>query len=215
MATAERRCRLYLITPPDPAPDDFAPSLAEALDGGDVACVQLRMPDADDGALVRAARTLMPICHERDVAFLVNGHIDVAATLGVDGVHIGRAEGVAEARRRLGAGVIVGVSCGGSRDDAMRAGEAGCDYVSFGALFASATLPDANIVATDVVAWWSELMVVPCVAVGGLTPANCANAVAAGADFIAVSAAVWNEPKGPGAAVAALNAAIERTRTTC
>ena len=215
MATTERPCRLYLITPPDPAPADFAPSLAEALDGGDVACVQLRMPDADDGALVRAARTLMPICRARDVAFLVNGHIDVAATLGVDGVHIGRAEGVAEARRRLGAGVIVGVSCGGSRDDAMRAGEAGCDYVSFGALFASKTLPDANIVATDVVSWWSELMVVPCVAVGGLTPANCANAVAAGADFIAVSAAVWNEPKGPGAAVAAFNAAIERTRTTC
>lgn len=215
MATTERPCRLYLITPPDPAPDDFAPLLAEALDGGDVACVQLRMPDAGDDAFRRAVEALMPICHERDVAFLVNRHIDVAATLGVDGVHIGRAEGVAEARRRLGAGVIVGVSCGGSRDDAMRAGEAGCDYVSFGALFASTTLPDANIVATDVVTWWSELMVVPCVAVGGLTPANCANAVAAGADFIAVSAAVWNEPKGPGAAVAAFNAAIERTRTTC
>lgn len=215
MATTERPCRLYLITPPDPAPDDFAPLLAEALDGGDVACVQLRMPDAGDDAFRRAVEALMPICHERDVAFLVNRHIDVAATLGVDGVHIGRAEGVAEARRRLGADVIVGVSCGGSRDDAMRAGEAGCDYVSFGALFASTTLPDANIVATDVVTWWSELMVVPCVAVGGLTPANCANAVAAGADFIAVSAAVWNEPKGPGAAVAAFNAAIERTRTTC
>lgn len=215
MQATERRCRLYLITPPDLAPDDFAPSLAEALDGGDVACVQLRMPDADDEVLVRAARTLMPICRERDVAFLVNGHIDVAAGLDVDGVHIGRAEGVAEARARLGDDVIVGVSCGGSRDTAIRAGEAGCDYVSFGALFASTTLPDADIVATDVVAWWSDLMVVPSVAVGGLTPANCANAVVAGADFIAVSAAVWNDPKGPGAAVAAFNAAIERVRATC
>ena len=115
-------------------------------------CVQLRMPDVDDGVLVRAVETLMPICRERDVAFLVNGHIDVVAGLDVDGVHIGRAEGVAEARRRLGDGAIVGVSCGGSRDAAMRAGEAGCDYVSFGALFASTTLPDAEIVATDVVA---------------------------------------------------------------
>ncbi len=215
MAPTERRCRLYLITPPDLAPDDFAPSLAEALDGGDVACVQLRLPDAADDALRRAARTLMPMCRERDVAFLVNGHIGTAAALGVDGVHISRAEGVAEARRRLGAGAIVGVSCGDSRDAAMRAGEAGCDYVSIGALFPSMTLPDADVVAIDTVAWWSELMEPPCVAVGGLTPANCAAAVAAGADFIAVSAAVWNGPVAPRAAVAAFNGAIERARTNC
>lgn len=214
MATTARRCRLYLITPPDLAPDAFASSLAEALDAGDVACVQLRMPDADDAVFARAVEALMPICHARDVAFLINGHLEMAATLGVDGVHIGRPEGIAEARRRLGADAIVGVSCGGSRDTAMRAGEAGCDYVSFGALFASTTLPDAEVVAADAVAWWNHLMEVPCVAVGGLTPANCPEAVAAGADFIAVSAAVWNDPKGPGAAVAAFNAAIERAGAT-
>lgn len=206
------RCRLYLITPPRIELAAFSDALVDALDGGDVACVQLRLPQAADDEIRHAVETLAPLCAARDIAFLIENRVEIAARTGADGVHLADERDVGAARRRLGADAIVGAACGGSRHRAMTAAEAGADYVSFGACFPSPTLPDAKVIAHDILGWWSGLMEIPCVAVGGVTPLNCAPLVAAGADFLAVSSAVWSDARGPGAAVAAFNDVLERNR---
>jgi thiamine-phosphate pyrophosphorylase len=201
--------RLYLITPPAFAPAAFADRLAEALDAGDVACVQLRLKDASDDEVKRAADALRPVAQERGVAFLMNDRPDLALATGCDGVHVGQQDAsYAEARRVLGLGRIVGVTCHASRHLAMEAAEAGADYVAFGAFFPSATKAAKHRADPEILRWWSELMTVPCVAIGGITPENCAPLVAAGADFLAVIAAVWDHPEGPGAGVKAFLKAI-------
>ncbi|HEV2547052.1 MAG TPA: thiamine phosphate synthase [Stellaceae bacterium] len=201
--------RLYLITPPAFEPRTFADRLAEALDAGDVACVQLRLKPADDDAIRRAADALRPVAQQRGVAFLMNDRPDLALATGCDGVHVGQEDAsYAEARRILGLGRIVGVTCHASRHLAIEAAEAGADYVAFGAFFSSASKVVKHHADPEILRWWSELMEVPCVAIGGITPANCAPLVSAGADFLAVISAVWDHPQGPGAAVKAFAGAI-------
>lgn len=203
------RCRLYLITPPSFALDGFAETFAAALDGGDVACVQLRLKDVSDDDIRRAAERLMPLCHERDVAFIVNDRPDLAAELGADGVHIGDEDGAYEdARALVGAGAIVGVSCYDSRQKAMDAGDAGADYVAFGAFFPTTTKVPKSKPEPEILEIWSAMTTVPCVAIGGITADNCGPLVAAGADFLAVVNGVWGHPDGPAAAVAAFERAI-------
>ncbi len=200
------RCRLYLITPPAIDPAAFAPLLADALAGGDVACVQLRLKGASDEAVLAAGRLLMPIVQDAGAAFIVNDRPDLAKTLGADGVHVGQDDAAyAEARRIVGPDAIVGVTCHDSRHLAMDAGEAGADYVAFGAMFATATKEAKTSAPLELVQWWAEVMTTPCVAIGGITIANAAPVIAAGADFIAVSAGVWAHPQGPRAAVTAFN----------
>ncbi|MBV9018641.1 MAG: thiamine phosphate synthase, partial [Alphaproteobacteria bacterium] len=132
--------RLYLITPPALDPDRFAKDLEEALAGGDVACLQLRLKDVGDDEIRRAARVLQPIAQERGVAFIMNDRPDLGAELDCDGVHVGEEDApYAEARRLLGPDRIVGVTCGDSRHRALVAAEAGADYVAFGAFFPSGT----------------------------------------------------------------------------
>ena len=201
-------CRLYLVTPPafDPAP--FADILAAALDAGDVAAVQLRLKDAPDDALRRAIDTLRPVVQSRGVAFLLNDRPDLAVSHGCDGAHVGQEDTPAAVSRKLLGDLTLGVTCHDSRDLAMSAGEAGADYVAFGAFFPSST-KDAPIRAeVALLQWWSELMELPCVAIGGITAANCAPLVQAGANFLAVVGAVWAHPDGTAAGVRAMNAAI-------
>ena len=201
-------CRLYLVTPPVLAPARFRDRLAAALDGGDVAAVQLRLKGWSEEDLARAIDVLRPVAQSRGVAFLLNDQPGLAASTGCDGAHVGQADMPAkEARRALGE-LMLGVTCHGSRDLAMEAGHAGADYVAFGAFFPSTTKEPPAMADAEILAWWSDLMELPCVAIGGITPANCAPLVAAGADFLAVSAAVWEHPDGPGAAVRAFQAAI-------
>jgi thiamine-phosphate pyrophosphorylase len=201
--------RLYLITPPQLVPAAFADELARALDAGDVACVQLRLKDVDDDAIRRAADALRPVAQERGVAFLMNDRPDLALATGCDGVHVGQQDAsYAEARRLLGAERIVGVTCHESRHLAMEAAEAGADYVAFGAFFPSSTKEAKHRADPEILRWWSELMTVPSVAIGGITPENCAPLVAAGADFLAVISAVWTHPEGPAAGVKAFLAAM-------
>ena len=199
--------RLYLITPPAIDPERFAKELAEALAGGDVACLQLRLKDIDDDAIRRAARVLKPITQDRDVAFIMNDRPDLAAQLDCDGVHVGEEDmPYTEARRLLGVDRIVGVTCGASRDRAITAAEAGADYVAFGAFFPSMTKTATKYRATpELLQDWSETTVVPCCAIGGITQQNCGPLVEAGADFLAVIGAIWSHPKGPRAAVAEFN----------
>ncbi|MBL9012078.1 MAG: thiamine phosphate synthase [Alphaproteobacteria bacterium] len=201
------RCRLYLITPPALDPAAFAPVLAEALAGGDVACVQLRLKGASDEAVLAAGRALMPIAQAAGAAFIVNDRPDLARALGADGVHVGQDDAsYAEARRMLGPDAIVGVTCHDSRHLAMEAADAGADYVAFGAIYATATKDAKTSAPLDLIQWWAELFETPCVAIGGITVENAAPVIAAGADFLAVSAGVWNHADGPRAAVARFNA---------
>lgn len=203
-------CRLYLVTPPALEPAAFAPLLAEALDAGDVACVQLRLKDCSEDDIRRACDVLRPIAQEREVAFILNDHPRLAREAGCDGVHVGQTDTpYRDARKILGNDAIVGVTCHDSRHLAMIAGEEGADYVAFGAFFPTSTKAAEYKAEPELLSWWSELMEVPCVAIGGITAGNCAPLVTAGADFLAVVNAVWGHPQGPGAGVRALNAAIE------
>jgi len=206
---AAERTRLYLVTPASLDPREFRDRLAEALDAGDVAALQLRLKEVDDDAIRRACDVLRPVAQERGVAFLLNDRPDLAAETGSDGVHVGQRDTpYAEAREILGPDRIVGVTCHASRDLAMEAAEAGADYVAFGAFFPTTTKVSGHRADLEILRWWAEIMTVPCVAIGGITPENCGPLVAAGADFLAVVSAVWNAPAGPAAAVKAFEAAI-------
>ncbi len=205
-----RRCRLYLITPPAIEPVAFGERLKMALDAGDVACLQIRLKEAGDDEIRRATEHLLPIAQARDVAVLINDRPDLAAETGADGCHVGQEDTpYAEARRIVGADAIVGVTCKNSRHWAMEAGEAGADYVAFGAFHASGTKPPKVRATPDILLWWSQVMTPPCVAIGGITVENCPPLIEAGADFLAVVAGVWDHPDGPEAAVRAFNRVMD------
>ncbi len=211
-------CRIYLITPERLDPVPFAELLAAALDAGRsadgevdpaVAAVQLRLKNVDDDAWRRAIDVLRPVAQSRGVAFLLNDRADLARATGCDGAHVGQDDMAArEARRVMGPDLTLGVTCKGSRDLAMQAGDDGADYVAFGAFFPSGSKLVTNRVDPEILRWWSELMELPCCAIGGITGENCAPLVRAGADFLAVIGCVWGHPDGPAAGVRALNAAI-------
>ena len=202
-------CRLYLITPPALDPLAFRDPLAAALDAGDVAAFQLRLKDLSDDALRRAIDALRPLVQSRGVAFLLNDRPDLAVATGCDGAHVGQEDApVAEARKILG-DLTLGVTCHNSRELAFDAGEAGADYVAFGAFFPTGTKEVKHHAEVEILSWWHELMELPSVAIGGITAENCAPLVKARADFLAVSAAVWSHPDGPAAGVRAMNAAIK------
>jgi thiamine-phosphate pyrophosphorylase len=202
-------CRLYLITPPAFELAAFAEALDAALDAGDVACVQLRLKDADDAAIRRAAERLLKVTSRHDVALVMNDRPDLAAATGCDGVHVGQEDARYDAARAaVGPKAIVGVTCHASSHLAMEAAEQGADYVAFGAFYETASKAAKSHATLDILHWWSTIMTVPCVAIGGVNAANCGALVEAGADFVAVIAAVWSHPDGPAAGVKAMNAAI-------
>jgi thiamine-phosphate pyrophosphorylase len=205
-------CRLYLITPP--RLDDlaaFSHVLAHALDTGDVAALQIRLKDAPDDIVAAAVDALMPIAQARGVAVILNDRPDLAARLGCDGVHVGQDDApLAEARRIVGPDRMVGVTCHDSLHLAMEAAEGGADYVAFGAFFPTPTKDAPTRADPELLTGWQADMVVPCVAIGGITVAAAASLASAGADFLAVSAGVWAYGEGPGAAVAAFNDEIRK-----
>jgi len=203
--------RLYLISPERiDHPNLFADELRAALDGGDVAAFQLRLKNASEAEIAKAADTLRPISQQRDVAFIMNDRPDLAVKLDCDGVHVGQEDmPYAEARRIVGPDRQVGVTCKASRDLAMTAGEQGADYVAFGAFFPSSTKAVTTPADIEIVEWWSELFEIPCVAIGGITVDNCGPLIKAGADFLAVAGGVWNYKDGPTAAVKKFNELFE------
>ena len=184
-------CQLYLVSPLDVG-GGFPDRLERALDAGAAAAFQFRVKGVDQHEAARLAEPLQAICRTREVAFIVNDSIALAKRLRADGVHLGQQDGsVREAREALGREAQIGMTCHASRHLAMEAGEAGADYVAFGSFFPSPTKPSEHRAEPELLAWWSQLMEIPCVAIGGITPENCGPLVAAGADFLAVSAAVW------------------------
>ena len=196
-------CQLYLISPLDVG-GGFPDALQAALDAGPVAAFQLRVKGVGQHEAARLAVPLMEICAAREVAFIVNDDMGLAKRLGADGVHPGQGDGDAEvARRLLGPAAQIGITCHDSRHLAMEAGEAGADYVAFGAFFPTATKETHRRPDPSILSWWSTLFEIPSVAIGGITPENGRVLVEAGADFLAVCSAVWNHPDGPAAAVRA------------
>ncbi len=197
--------QLYLISPLDVG-GDFPARLERALDAGPVAAFQFRVKGLDQHEAAALAKPLQAICAEREVAFIINDSVPLAKRLGADGVHLGQGDGdIREAREELGRDVQIGVTCHASRHLAMEAGEQGADYVAFGAFFPSSTKETEHQADTDLLEFWSGLFEIPSVAIGGITPENCAPLVEAGADFLAVSGAVWN-----GDEVAAIKAFADR-----
>ena len=209
-------CRLYIISPPNFALDEFADLLCETLQAGDVGAFQLRLKDTDDKLIYEAAEKLLPICKNFNTAFIINDRADIAASIGADGVHLGQKDmSVKEARKIIGTDSSIGVSCHDSSHMAMLAGEQGADYIAFGAFYptkskAPEKLAQYGTPTTDMLEWWYKYTIVPSVAIGGITPANCGELVAAGADFIAAINAIWEHKDSPATAVKEFNNAIKK-----
>ena len=202
------RCRLYLISPPKLSAANFLIPLKEALKGGDVASFQLRHKQASDDEIRRAVDILRPVVQAHGAAFILNDRPDLAAELGCDGVHVGQEDACYACARAALPGGVVGVTCHDSRHLAMEAADAGADYVAFGAFFPTQTKQPKTSASPEILQWWSEMMVVPSVAIGGITVANAPILIEAGADFLAVSAGVWEHADGPEAAVREFNALL-------
>lgn len=180
--------------------------LRQALDGGDVASVQLRLKDIGDDEIMRAGEMLMPVVQRAGAAFIVNDRPDLALRMGADGVHLGQEdETLSQARALMGHDRMIGVTCHASKHLAMEAAEGGADYVAFGAFFDTTTKEAKTRATPDLLTWWQDIMQAPCVAIGGITVDNAAELVKAGADFLAVANGVWNHAEGPAAAVRRFN----------
>jgi thiamine-phosphate pyrophosphorylase len=202
-------CQLYLVSPPA-IEADFADRLVRAIDAGPVAAFQLRLKGMDEHAMARVAEPLQRVCADRDIAFIVNDSMALAKRIGADGVHLGQGDGdPRDARALLGPTAQIGVTCHDSRHLAMEAGEAGADYVAFGSFYPTTTKEVHHHPDPSILGWWTTLFELPCVAIGGITPANAAPLVQAGADFLAVCNAVWNADGGEEAAVKAFRAVLD------
>jgi thiamine-phosphate pyrophosphorylase len=200
-------CALYLVSPPRITLGNFILQVKDAFTAGGVKAFQLRLKEASDTQILEAANEILPLCRQHDIAFIMNDRPDLARECGADGVHLGQEDmGIAEARAIVGEHAVIGVTCHASRDLAIDAAEAGADYVAFGAFYPTTSKPQEKIDKwgvpnLEIIELWSHNTVIPCVAIGGITPANCAPLIAAGADFIAGITAVWDHPAGAGAAV--------------
>ncbi len=211
-------CRLYLISPPHFQLSAFEEQLRSAISGGDIGAFQLRMKDADDQDIKAAAAHLLPICREHGIAFIINDRPDIAMEVGADGAHLGQDDlnfwPIDKTRQIMGPDFVIGISCHDSSHMAMQAGEDGADYVAFGAFYPTKSKSPEKLAhygtpKPDMLEWWYHYTVLPCVAIGGMTPENCAPLVAAGADFIAAITAIWEHPQSPAKAVSEFNTAIK------
>jgi thiamine-phosphate pyrophosphorylase len=202
--------KLYLISPQDVG-GGFPDRLRAALEPGLASAFQLRVKDVDEHELARLAEPLQRICADAQVAFIVNDSMALAKRIGADGVHLGQSDGdVREARAMLGPSAQIGKTCHDSRHLAMEAGEAGADYVAFGAFYPTTTKPSLYRPEATILTWWSTLFEIPCVAIGGISPGNAKPLIEAGADFLAVCQAVWSK-ENPAAAVGAFESVLTAT----
>jgi len=198
--------QIYLLTPTVFVPEDFAPRLARVLDSTEIACLRLPWSEADADTLSRAADTCREIAHARDIPIVVDRHVGVVERLGLDGVHLtDAARSVRAARKSLGADAVVGAGCGTSRHDGMAAGENGADYIAFSPV-GDLGLGDTILADHDLFAWWSEMIELPVVAEGGITPEIVAG-FAPVTDFFAIGPEIWRDDD-PVTALATLTAPL-------
>lgn len=210
VAAQHPQCRLYLLTPP--RIDDleaFAHLLAETLEAGDVAALQIRLKDASDEQIAEAVGVIRPIANRRGLMTLLNDRPDLAKNLGCDGVHVGQGDmPYAKARAIMGPEAVIGITCHDSLHLAMDAAEAGADYVAFGAFFPTETKETTARPEPDLLTGWQADMLIPCVAIGGITVKTAKDLTSAGADYLAVMGGVWNYAEGAAAAIRAFNREI-------
>ena len=200
------RPQIYLITPPEFELTVFPARLAAVLDSTDVACVRLALASRDEDRIARAADALREITHARDVAIVIESHIQLVERHGLDGVHLlDGARTVRHARKELGSDAIIGAFCKTSRHEGMNAGEAGADYVAFGPTGTS-PLGDGSVVDFDTFEFWSEAIEVPVVAEGALT-AELVAKFGPVTDFFGIGDEIWQAEDAP-AALKALLAAL-------
>lgn len=199
--------QIYLITPPVFDPDPFGETLARLLDRVEVACIRLAPGGQDPDRIGRMADAVRGVAHQRDVAVVIESHLHLVSRHGLDGLHLpDGSRQLRAARKELGADAIIGAFCGTSRHDGMAAGEAGADYVAFGPAGPS-PLGSGAPAERDLFAWWSELIEVPVVAEGALTPGLVAD-LAPVTDFFGIGAEIWSA-ENPVAALIALIAALD------
>ena len=191
--------RIYLATPPLAEGAGFEPKLTEALGAADIAAILLRLAPGDDRSLIKRIKALAPLVQERGAALLLDGHVDIVARAGADGTHVGGIDAVSEALTALKPDRIVGAGGLHSRHDAMTAGEAGADYVLFGEVDPNGHRPRPEAIV-ERVQWWAEVFEPPCVGYAA-TLGEVGALTAAGADFILLDDAVWNDPRGVTAAL--------------
>jgi thiamine-phosphate pyrophosphorylase len=203
--------RLYVITPPVSDPSALAGPLAEMFGAADIAAVLLRLQDADERSLINRIKAAAPGIQAAGAALLLDGRPGMVARAGADGAHLAGPETLRAVLPSLRPAFIVGAGGLHSRHDAMVAAEAGVDYVMFGEPDTDGQHPSCEAVI-DRVAWWAEVFETPCV---GYAPALDAidALVAAGADFIAVGDALFEDPRGPAAAAAEAAARLTLAET--
>ena len=200
--------RLYLATPEVDDPSALAASLPGLLAKADVAAVLLRLKPADPRSLISRVKVLAPAIQESGAALLLDGHFELAARGGADGAHLTGIEAMQEALPTLKPDRIAGVGGLSTRHDSMIAGEASADYVLFGEPDARGQRPSAEAVA-DRLQWWAELFEPPCVGFAA-SRQEAFEFAAAGADFVLVGDCIWNDSRGPAAALLDAEQAIRQ-----
>ena len=184
------RPQIYLVTPPVFDADTFPARLARVLDGADIACLRLALAGRDTDAIARSADALREVAHARDVALVIETHALLVPRLGLDGVHLTNgAKNIRALRKDLGSDAIIGAACGVTRHEGIAAAEAGADYVSFGPV-GETGLGDGSLADSALFDWWSEMIEVPVVAEGALTPDLVAR-LGPVTDFFAVGEEIW------------------------
>lgn len=183
---------LHAITPDEPRTEILLRKTDQALRGG-ATVVQYRSKTAAAALRIEQGRALAALCTEAGAIFIVNDDVALALELGADGAHLGATDGdLAEARRRLGNGRLLGASCYNRVDLAEAAALAGVDYVAFGSVFVSATKPGAVHAPLAIFAEARRSVALPLVAIGGITLQNAPQVFAAGADAVAVISALFD-----------------------
>jgi thiamine-phosphate pyrophosphorylase len=208
--TPPNRCRLILIAPIDEAADIFAPRLAEAIAGGDVA--SLILPAwADEGAFQTFATPIVRMTQEAGVAAIIAEDTRAAGRIGADGIHLhAKPDGIREAVERSRGKMIVGAGGAATRDDALELGEAQPDYIFFGR-FGYDTKPEPHKRNLALGRWWAEMVAIPCVVMGGSEIASVADVADTGVEFVALGNAIFGEGIDPREAVRTANALLDET----
>lgn len=195
--------QVYLITPSEFDLSDFPQTLAACLDSVPVACVRLALGTRDEDRIAKAADALRELTHARDIALVIDTHVQMVERLGLDGVHLtDGAKSVRSVRKDLGEDAIVGAFCAQSSHDGMTAGELSADYVAFGPV-GHTTLGDGNRAELDLFQWWSQMIEVPVVAEGALDY-DLIRSLAPHTDFLGFSDEIWKSDDP----VAALKACV-------
>ncbi|MET0359322.1 MAG: thiamine phosphate synthase [Pararhizobium sp.] len=209
MSLTDNRCRLVLIVPDIADAAERARIVGDALKGGDVASVIVPQYGLDDQAFQKHAEALVPIIQEAGAAALVAGDTRVAGRARADGLHVeGNHEAMSEAMEKFSPKLIVGGGNAADRHHALEIGEAKPDYIFFGKLNGDIK-PEAHAKNVALGEWWSSMIEIPCIVMGGADPASALVVAESGAEFVALHRAVFEVPERAAAVIAEVNALLD------